>query len=75
MVYVDTSALIKRYIAEANSDEFDAFFMARTPLSIRLHRILYARWTPCTCLPPSVSTPTNSPPPTATKLRQPRRFA
>jgi predicted nucleic acid-binding protein len=34
MVYVDTSALIKRYITEANSDEFDAFFMARTPLAI-----------------------------------------
>ncbi len=34
MVYVDTSALLKRYITEANSDEFDAFFMARTPLSI-----------------------------------------
>ncbi|OYY93659.1 MAG: hypothetical protein B7Y41_10425 [Hydrogenophilales bacterium 28-61-23] len=34
MVFVDTSALIKRYITEANSDEFDAFFMARTPLAI-----------------------------------------
>jgi hypothetical protein len=34
MVYIDTSALIKRYITEANSDEFDAFFMARTPLAI-----------------------------------------
>jgi uncharacterized protein len=34
MVYVDTSALLKRYITEADSDEFDAFFMARTPLSI-----------------------------------------
>jgi uncharacterized protein len=34
MVYVDTSALIKRYLTEANSDEFDAFFMARTPLAI-----------------------------------------
>jgi len=34
MVYVDTSALLKRYITEANSDEFDAFFMARTPLAI-----------------------------------------
>lgn len=34
MVYVDTSALIKRYITEANSNEFDAFFMARTPLVI-----------------------------------------
>lgn len=34
MVYADTSALIKRYLTEANSDEFDAFFMARTPLAI-----------------------------------------
>jgi hypothetical protein len=34
MVYVDTSALIKRYITEPNSDEFEAFFMARTPLAI-----------------------------------------
>ncbi|MBU1665786.1 MAG: type II toxin-antitoxin system VapC family toxin [Gammaproteobacteria bacterium] len=34
MVYVDTSALLKRYITETNSDEFDAFFMARTPLAI-----------------------------------------
>ena len=34
MVFVDTSALIKRYITEANSDEFDAFFMAHTPLAI-----------------------------------------
>ncbi len=34
MVYVDTSALLKRYITEADSDEFDAFFMSRTPLAI-----------------------------------------
>ncbi len=34
MLYVDTSALIKRYITEPNSDEFEAFFMARTPLAI-----------------------------------------
>lgn len=33
MVYVDTSALIKRYITEVNSDEFDALFMARSPLA------------------------------------------
>ncbi len=31
-VYVDTSALIKRYLAEAGSDEFDAFFVASAPL-------------------------------------------
>lgn len=34
MLYVDTSALIKRYITEPNSDEFDAFFMAHTPIAI-----------------------------------------
>lgn len=34
MLYVDTSALLKRYITETNSDEFDAFFMARTPSAI-----------------------------------------
>lgn len=34
MVYVDTSALIKRYITEPNSDEFDAFFMARACMAI-----------------------------------------
>ncbi|MDP2832161.1 MAG: type II toxin-antitoxin system VapC family toxin [Pseudomonadota bacterium] len=34
MLYVDTSALIKRYITESNSDEFDAFFMARTQLAV-----------------------------------------
>ena len=34
MLYVDTSALIKRYITEPNSDEFDAFFMARARMAI-----------------------------------------
>lgn len=34
MVYADTSALIKRYLAEPHSDEFDEFFLARTPLAI-----------------------------------------
>lgn len=34
MVYVDTSALIKRYITEPNSDEFEAFFMARVPIVV-----------------------------------------
>lgn len=34
MIYVDTSALIKRYITEPNSDEFDAFFMARSPIAV-----------------------------------------
>ena len=34
MIYVDTSALVKRYISEAGSDVFDAFFLAQAPLAI-----------------------------------------
>jgi len=34
MIYVDTSALVKRYLSEAGSDTFDAFFLARPPLAI-----------------------------------------
>jgi predicted nucleic acid-binding protein len=34
MIYVDTSALVKRYLSEAGSDAFDAFFLARAPLAI-----------------------------------------
>lgn len=34
MVYVDTSALLKRYIAEALSNPFDAFFLQHAPLAI-----------------------------------------
>ena len=34
MIYVDTSALVKRYISEAGSDTFDAFFLDRAPLAI-----------------------------------------
>lgn len=34
MIYVDTSALLKRYIAEAQSDAFDAFLAERAPVSI-----------------------------------------
>lgn len=34
MVYLDTSALLKRYIPEANSDAFDAYFAEQAPLSI-----------------------------------------
>ena len=34
MVYLDTSALLKRYIPEANSDTFDAYFVEQAPLSI-----------------------------------------
>jgi predicted nucleic acid-binding protein len=34
MIYVDTSALVKRYLSEAGSDTFDTFFLARAPLAI-----------------------------------------
>jgi predicted nucleic acid-binding protein len=34
MIYVDTSALVKRYIQEPGSDTFDAFFLSHAPLSV-----------------------------------------
>ena len=34
MLYVDTSALIKRYLQEPGSDAFDAFFLTQAPLGI-----------------------------------------
>ena len=34
MVYLDTSALLKRYIPEANSEKFDAYFVEHAPFSI-----------------------------------------
>ena len=34
MIYVDTSALVKRYLQERGSDAFDAFFLAQAPLGI-----------------------------------------
>lgn len=34
MVYLDTSALLKRYIPEANSDMFDTYFIDHAPFSI-----------------------------------------
>ena len=34
MVYLDTSALLKRYIPEANSELFEAYFIAHAPASI-----------------------------------------
>ena len=34
MIYLDTSALLKRYIPEANSEMFDAYFVDHAPLSI-----------------------------------------
>ena len=34
MIYVDTSALVKRYLQEPGSDTFDAFFLSQAPLGI-----------------------------------------
>lgn len=34
LIYADTSALLKRYIAEPASDEFDEFLLTRGPLDI-----------------------------------------
>ena len=34
MIYVDTSALVKRYLQEPGSDAFDAFFLTQAPLGI-----------------------------------------
>ena len=34
MIYVDTSALIKRYLQESGSDAFDTFFLTKAPLGI-----------------------------------------
>jgi predicted nucleic acid-binding protein len=34
VVYLDTSALLKRYVPEANSEGFDAYFIAQAPASI-----------------------------------------
>ena len=34
MIYVDTSALIKRYLQEPGSDAFDTFFLTKAPLCI-----------------------------------------
>ena len=34
MIYLDTSALLKRYIPEANSQMFDAYFVDHAPCSI-----------------------------------------
>jgi predicted nucleic acid-binding protein len=43
MHYLDTSALIKRYIAEAASEEFDAYFVDHAPFSITRLTMLEAR--------------------------------
>lgn len=34
MIYVDTSALVKRYLQEPGSDAFDTFFLTQAPLCI-----------------------------------------
>ena len=34
MIYVDTSALVKRYLQEPGSDAFDTFFLTQAPLGI-----------------------------------------
>jgi predicted nucleic acid-binding protein len=43
MIYLDTSALLKRYIAEAASDAFEGFFMANAPFSISRLTLVEAR--------------------------------
>jgi predicted nucleic acid-binding protein len=43
MIYTDTSALLKRYLHEAFSEEFDAFFRNRGPLSISRLGLVEAR--------------------------------
>jgi predicted nucleic acid-binding protein len=43
MIYADTSALLKRYLHEHASDDFDALFMSQGPLSTSRLGILEAR--------------------------------
>jgi predicted nucleic acid-binding protein len=43
MIYADTSALLKRYLHEAFSEEFDTFFQQRGPLSISRLGLVEAR--------------------------------
>lgn len=43
MIYTDTSALLKRYLHEPASDNFDALFMSQGPLSTSRLGILEAR--------------------------------
>lgn len=43
MIYADTSALLKRYLHEAHSDEFDSLFLDSAPLSISHLSVLEAR--------------------------------
>lgn len=43
MIYADTSALLKRYLHEAFSEEFDDFFRKRGPLAISRLGLVEAR--------------------------------
>jgi predicted nucleic acid-binding protein len=43
MIYADTSALLKRYLHEAFSEEFDDFFLQHGPLSISRLGLVEAR--------------------------------
>lgn len=43
MIYADTSALLKRYLHEAFSEEFDDFFLSRGPISISRLGLVEAR--------------------------------
>ena len=46
MIYVDTSALVKRYLREPGSDTFDTFFLSRAPLGISQLTIIEMRCVP-----------------------------
>jgi uncharacterized protein len=43
MVYLDTSALLKRYVAERRSDDFEAYFQRIAPASISRLTLLELR--------------------------------
>lgn len=43
MIYVDTSALVKRYLQEPGSDPFDTFFLSQAPLGISRLTIIEMR--------------------------------
>ncbi|MGB7992062.1 MAG: type II toxin-antitoxin system VapC family toxin [Candidatus Methylophosphatis roskildensis] len=45
MIYLDTSALIKRYLPERNSDRFDAWFAEHAPASVSRLTFVEARST------------------------------
>lgn len=45
MIYLDTSALIKRYVPERNSEKFDAWFAEQAPASVSRLTFVEARST------------------------------